>query len=89
MTVYDHLARDHFATTTAINCTKFTVPKPASSFWYQELVCHLLASNGSCYTVEMEHRLVETLHHAANSEILHTKPPTQNYKDHWGQSKGV
>ncbi|KAK8387589.1 hypothetical protein O3P69_018252 [Scylla paramamosain] len=51
---------------------------------FREEILHHLAQTESGLTADdLEHRLVDAFHHAANKAIPKTKKPTHNYKDRW------
>ncbi len=90
--LHDHLASDHFATTIKINCEKPSTPalvlrwntKKADWPRFREEILHHLAQTEPGLTADdLEHRLVDAFHHAANKAIPKTKKPTHNYKDRW------
>lgn len=90
--VHEHLASDHFAIATSINCTKPTLQASAPRWntkkadWplFRRALQNYLQSTEQSYTLdEMEQRLVDAFHQAADTAIPQTRRPKQTYKDSW------
>ena len=90
--IHDSLASDHFAITVTINSPKLASPEfvprwnTRKADWprfREELLKHLALTEPGLTINDVERRLVDALHQAANAAIPQTKRPQRTYKDAW------